>query len=297
MKANRTTVAVSVEFDGIHNWEEAPNFLKNPHQHRFQVKIQIETSPGDNSRSLEFFEVKSALTEAIEVAFPSQDDLGVRQLGGLSTEAISDRIDEALPQDLRGRQRRIGVYEDDTQGSESEYLGQSRESDEAVLFNQVEIESRVSQLASAISADYQDQEDLTVLCLLRGSFIFAADLVRKIDHPQLQVEFVQFSSYEGENRGELELVSYFPNLAGRNVLIVDDISDSGATLQRAVELAWSVGAQTVEAAVLLQRSSPQDLAIAKYFGFVLLGEEFVYGYGLDLDERERNLPFIRTKAS
>jgi len=297
MTTKKTHISVAVDFDGLHHWADAQNFLEHPHQHRFSVRLRVATIAGDNSRSLEFFEVKSSLREAISSAFPDTDSLGVRNLGGLSTEAISDRLHDHLDPILCDRHLWIEVKEDNTQGSETEYPpGQSTVNDD-VLFDTQEIGSRVDQLAKAITADYRHREGLTIVCLLKGGFVFAADLVRKIEHADLEVEFAQFKSYEGEQRGELQLVSPFPSLVGKNVLLVDDISDSGATLQAAIDLSWTAGAETVEAAVLLQRSVPEHLALAKYFGFLLLNEEFLYGYGLDLNEKQRNLPFIRSKAS
>ncbi len=294
MPAHRTYITIQMSFDGIHNWPAAPNFLRHPHQHLFQIRLRVETIPGDNTRALEFFDVKKELEEAIDHAFPEIDSLGIRDLGDLSTEAISDRIHEALPKLLRCRHSWIEVKEDDTQGSESEYLPISTAtSDGGVVLSQEQLQEAIKGLGRQISWDYREAPTLTVVCLLKGAFIFAADLIREIDHPGLEVDFLRLKSYTGKKRGKLKTVGPIPPVKGKHVLLLDDICDSGETLKSAMGLLKRAGAASIRLAVLLRRGNNTVPLTIDYCGAVLEGEEFVSGYGLDVDERERGLPFLR----
>lgn len=294
MSASRTFVSVAVDFDGIHNWENAPHFLKHPHQHQFRVRLKVETIPGDNDRTLEFFEIKAVLRNAIEQAFRTRDSLGIRHLGGHSTESISDLIYNELPVSVKTRHIWIEVNEDETQGSESEYQPISTPpADQAVVLSVGELQAIVQKLGEQISRDYCEVPALTVVCLLKGAFVFAADLIRQIDHPGLEVEFMRPKSYNGTQRGVLKTLGPVPRVKGKHVLLLDDIYDSGETLKRAVELLEHGGAASLRVAVLLRRSRNTVPLNVHYCGFVLENDDFVSGYGLDVDEKERGLPFLR----
>ena len=296
MSATRTFVSVEVAFDGIHNWEGAPHFLRHPHQHRFRVRLKVETIPGDNTRSLEYFELKRVLRKAIDSAFPQMDSLGIRLLGGSSTERAADLTYQCLPSDIRGRRVWIAVAEDETQGSESEYEPESSSTpyDDALPISENRLRARVEELGAEISRDYQAERSLTVVCLLKGALVFVADLIRRIDHSDLTVEFLRVRSYRGTERGELEIVDPVPDVSGAHVLLVDDICDSGATLNRARQQLGEAGAASIRTVALLRRSN--STTRLDYCGFELNGDDFVVGYGLDLDEKQRGLPFVKKAA-
>ena len=292
MCKRKTFIVVSVSFDGLHNWNDANTFLKQPHHHRFHVRLTVETVPGDNSRSLEFFEVKEQLLDAIDKALPERGPFGTRLAAGHSTESLSDLIYEHLPCALKERHINIAVMEDETQGSETVYLP-AVEIEKALPITQDEIRRRVRELGEQITAEYQSIETLTVVCLLKGAFLFAADLVREIEHPALQVEFIRLKSYSGTEQGDLEVIGPVPDVTGKHVLLVEDICDTGNTLDRATSLCQEAGAASVRVAVLLERSYNEIPVKADYCGFKLRERDFVCGYGLDVNERLRNLSEIR----
>jgi len=162
-----------------------------------------------------------------------------------------------------------------------------------VLYQESTILSRLDEMARAITSDYRDKE-LTVVAILNGSFIFVADLLRRVPLP-LQVDCLSVSSYHGtKTTGEVNFrQTQLPNVAGRHVLLLDDILDSGLTLAAVKAKFLTEGdPASVRACVLLRknvaRSSPVD---ADYIGFDI-PDEFVVGYGLDYNERYRNLSYI-----
>lgn len=163
---------------------------------------------------------------------------------------------------------------------------------ERILFDEATIHRRLDELATQISQDYRDRE-LTVIAVLSGSVILVADLLRRIPLP-LKLDFLSVASYHGEvNAGELIFrQASLPNVAGRHVLIVDDILDSGVTLAGIGEKLATVGPSSVRICVLLEKRKTRIRAIEPdYVGFKI-ADEFVVGYGLDYMERYRNLPCI-----
>lgn len=162
-----------------------------------------------------------------------------------------------------------------------------------ILFHESTILSRLDEMAHEITADYRDK-DLTVIAILNGSFIFMADLLRRVPLP-LQVDCLSVSSYHGtKTTGRVNFrQSQMADVRGRHVLILDDILDSGRTLHAIKErFATESGAVSLKSCVLLrkrvERARPVD---ADYAGFDI-PNEFVVGYGLDYNEDYRNLPFI-----
>jgi hypoxanthine phosphoribosyltransferase len=162
-----------------------------------------------------------------------------------------------------------------------------------VLLSHEEIGRRVSELGKSIT-DYYKNEEITVLALANGALVFAADLIRHLKCP-MRLDTFTVASYTGRrSSGKLTLRSK-PKLdvAGRHVLIVDDILDTGLTLGRVKAWVEEQGAASVNICVLLDKQVPQrkfDIA-ADWYGFKI-PDTFVYGYGLDKDELFRNLPFI-----
>jgi hypoxanthine phosphoribosyltransferase len=163
-----------------------------------------------------------------------------------------------------------------------------------IVYSQAEIAQRVADMGRAISAHYPPGEDLLVLGLLKGSFMFLADLVRQIERP-LHVDFLVASSYGSGtvSTGDVRLV-YDPeaDLRGRHVLLVEDIVDSGATINRLVPLLAQREPRSLELCALLhKRIAPPLAREALWVGFDA-PQEFLIGYGLDHSENYRHLPFI-----
>ena len=163
-----------------------------------------------------------------------------------------------------------------------------------ILFHEQTILSRLDELAREITAQYEGQE-LTVIAVLNGSLIFTADLLRRIPLP-LQLDCLSVSSYHGgtESTGVVtfDRIS-LPDVNDRHVLIVDDILDSGRTLQAiCAKLHAEARPKSVRICVLLRKEKPRAAELeAQYVGFDI-GDEFVVGYGLDYAQHYRNLPFV-----
>jgi hypoxanthine phosphoribosyltransferase len=156
------------------------------------------------------------------------------------------------------------------------------------------IAARVEGLAEEIAAAFKGTEKLVVVGLLRGSFVFIADLVREIDLP-IEVDFMEASSYGDTMHSSREvriLKDLRGEIAGRDVLVVEDIVDTGFTLHHVKNLLLSRGPRRLEVCVLLDKPSRREVDIkATWTGFEI-PDEFVVGYGIDYAQRNRNLPFI-----
>lgn len=161
------------------------------------------------------------------------------------------------------------------------------------LLSAEEIAKTVARMGREISDCYAGQP-LTLIGVLSGSVIFLADLMRQITIPH-QIGFVQASSYRGEatEAGRLELdETWLPTIAGRHVLIVDDILDSGQTLAKLQTHLATLNPLQVKSAVLLKkRRTRAHQVTADFIGFEI-EDEFVIGYGLDYDDEYRHLPRI-----
>ncbi|MBN1553968.1 MAG: hypoxanthine phosphoribosyltransferase [Phycisphaerae bacterium] len=163
-----------------------------------------------------------------------------------------------------------------------------------VLVSREQIARRVAELAGEITSVYEGRE-LTIVVVLTGALTFTADLIRRLPLP-LRIEPVAVSSYTGEatrpKKGEFRL-PLPEELRNRDVLIVDDIFDSGQTMAILVESAYGAGARDVKRCVLLRKDRPDlaDRGEVDYFGFDI-PDEFVVGYGLDFNGYYRNLPDI-----
>jgi hypoxanthine phosphoribosyltransferase len=164
---------------------------------------------------------------------------------------------------------------------------------ERILFDEATIHRRLDELAARISEDYRDRE-LTVIAILNGSVILMADLLRRIPLP-LKLDCLSVASYHGGTKTMGELVFRqvsLPDVAGRHVLILDDILDSGVTLATIREKLEEAGPSSVRICVLLVKTKRRVRAVEPdYVGFEI-ADEFVVGYGLDYMEHYRNLPCI-----
>ena len=164
---------------------------------------------------------------------------------------------------------------------------------ERVLFDEGTILHRLDEIAAQITHDYRDRE-LTVIAVLNGSLIFMADLLRRIPLP-LKLDCLSVASYHGGTKSTGEVVFRqvaLPDVQDRHILILDDILDSGLTLNAIRRKLEETNPRSVKICVLLEkkivRAAPGN---ADYIGFEI-GDEFVVGYGLDYMERYRNLPCI-----
>lgn len=162
-----------------------------------------------------------------------------------------------------------------------------------VAFDADEIQARVRELAAEITDSYSPDDRLLVLCLLKGAFLFASDLVRHIALPH-QLDFMVAASYGDamESSGEVT-VRYDPpmDLAGRSVLLVEDIIDTGTTLAALVPRLEEQGAARVDVCALLHKRKPTAVVEARWVGFDA-PNSFLVGYGLDHAEDFRHLPYI-----
>lgn len=164
-----------------------------------------------------------------------------------------------------------------------------------VLISRKEIRARLEALAAEIIRDYAGRQELIVLAVLTGSLLFVADLIRRLPL-RMRLEMVRASSYPGKatRAGALRLdLPDSLNLSGRDVLILDDILDSGQTLAALRDWVRSQAPSNVRTCVLLNKSRPDlpDRMSADYWGFEI-GPEFVVGYGLDYGDLYRNLPDV-----
>jgi hypoxanthine phosphoribosyltransferase len=164
---------------------------------------------------------------------------------------------------------------------------------ERILVTEEELSARISELASQINRDYSGRQPLLV-GVLRGSFVFLADLVRKLDI-YCSVEFMGLSSYGSQtsSSGAVQITRDLPvDIEGRDILIVEDILDSGHTLAYLVELLKTRHPSSIRICVLLDKPSRRKKAVSvDYVGFSI-PDDFVVGYGLDYAELYRNLPYI-----
>ena len=164
---------------------------------------------------------------------------------------------------------------------------------ERMLFDEPAIHRRLDEIAAQISKDYRDRE-LTVIAVLNGSLIFIADLLRRIPLP-LKLDCLSVASYHGKAQTSQEVIFKqvgLPDVADRNILLLDDILDSGHTLAAIREKLKTANPRSIRICVLLSKKKERSRQVdADYVGFEI-EDEFVVGYGLDFMEQYRNLPYI-----
>ena len=164
-----------------------------------------------------------------------------------------------------------------------------------VMLSEADIRARVKEMGAQITRDYPDGE-LTVVCVLRGSFVFMADLVRAIDRT-LTCDFLGLSSYGSatQTSGVVQLTKDLGDaVEGRHVLVVEDIIDTGLTMAYLLENLGTRKPASVKIASLLSKPARRRVDVdIDYLGFTI-EDRFVVGYGLDHDGKYRNLPFIGT---
>jgi len=160
-----------------------------------------------------------------------------------------------------------------------------------VLFSESQIKTRVAALAQEIAKDYKDRR-LVLVSILRGSVFFATDLARLIDL-SLSMDFLSISSYGEDSEGVVRITKDLEeNIAGKDVLVIEDIVDTGFTLKYLLRTLGGRNPKSIEVCTLLDRRARRIIEIdLKYIGFEI-PDKFVVGYGLDYRQRYRNLPYI-----
>ena len=174
-----------------------------------------------------------------------------------------------------------------------------REFLEEILISQEELQKRIAEMGAQISQDYQGNE-LLLICILRGGIMFLTDLMRHITIPHM-IDFMAVSSYgvgvrrsRGQSRITLDINTDIHNM---HVLLVEDIVDSGYTVNAVLELLSARQPQSLKVCALLDKAERREVQVQiDYRGFVI-PDKFVFGYGLDADEYYRNLPFIGVLAA
>jgi hypoxanthine phosphoribosyltransferase len=163
---------------------------------------------------------------------------------------------------------------------------------ESILISDKMLAKRIAELGRAIERDFEGR-DMVVVSLLNGTVMFIGDLIRHLSHP-LRLDFMGVSSYgKGTESGDLVFTKELRlDVKGRDVLLVDDILDTGRTLRRVLEKLCLLGPRRIRTCVLLDKPSRRvEKVTADYIGFTI-PDQFVVGYGLDFAEKYRNLPFV-----
>ncbi len=167
---------------------------------------------------------------------------------------------------------------------------------ERVMVSEEELDKITTKLANQINKDYAgSKKPLIIITILKGSLIFASDLMKKIELP-LELEFMKVSSYGAgtKNSGEIKihLDLMRENLEQYDLLIIEDIVDSGRTLSRLTQLLKNRNASSVKTCTLLDKPSRREVPFEPDYCGQVIEDEFVVGYGLDYNEKYRNLPFV-----
>jgi hypoxanthine phosphoribosyltransferase len=163
-----------------------------------------------------------------------------------------------------------------------------------ILIPAGELQRRVAELGAEISQDFRGQE-LLLICILRGGVMFLTDLIRSIDVP-VAIEFMAVSSYgagKRESSGEVRItLDLNTTITGRSVIIVEDIIDSGRTLASIIDLLSTRHPKSLCVCTLLDKAERREVVVPVHYRGFVIPNKFVFGYGLDIDEYYRNLPFI-----
>jgi hypoxanthine phosphoribosyltransferase len=167
---------------------------------------------------------------------------------------------------------------------------------EEVLIPTMELQERIAQLGKEISDDYRDK-NLHLVCILRGGVLFLADLMRQIDLPHT-IDFMAVSSYGSgarQSTGQVRItLDLKEDIHDRDVLLVEDIVDSGYTIASVLEMLATRHPRSLKVCTLLDKAERREVEVPIHYRGFAIPNKFVFGYGLDLDEYYRNLPFIGT---
>ncbi len=164
-----------------------------------------------------------------------------------------------------------------------------------ILVSPEEIDRLTEKIAEDISRDYKDSRHLLLLCILKGSVVFMGDLMKKVSIP-VEIDFMKVSSYKGgtTTSGKINILLdlHRNDLSDCDIIIVEDIIDSGRTLSYLVEYLKVAGAKSVKTCTLLDKPSRREVEFEPDYCGTEIPDEFVVGYGLDYDEQYRALPYI-----
>jgi hypoxanthine phosphoribosyltransferase len=164
-----------------------------------------------------------------------------------------------------------------------------------ILIDSDRLQERVAELAEEINADYAGETDLLLICILRGALPFLVDLMRKISVPHA-IDCMAVSSYGAgvrDSTGNVKIAfDLQTNIRGRAVILVEDIVDSGHTVSHVLELLDTRGPRSLKVCALLDKVERREVVVPIHYRGFEIPNKFVFGYGLDLDERYRNLPFV-----
>ncbi len=162
------------------------------------------------------------------------------------------------------------------------------------LFTAEQIQKKVKELGEKITSDYEGQ-DFICVGVLKGAFVFFGDLMKNIDSTRVAIDFMKVSSYGSgmQTSGKIKVIDDVKfNAEGKNILIVEDLIDSGLTMKYVKELFLKRGAKSVKLCCLINKSERRETDVTiDYYGFDLKSG-FILGYGMDFDERYRNLPAV-----
>lgn len=163
-----------------------------------------------------------------------------------------------------------------------------------IIVSEDALQQRIAELAAEISRDFQGQ-DLLLVCILRGGIVFLTDLMRKITVPHT-LDFMVVSSYmvgarqsSGQARISLDLLT---DIFNRNVLLIEDIVDSGYTIQAVLDVLGVRKPKSLNVCVLLDKVERREVDVPIHYRGFVIPDKYVFGYGLDVDEFYRNLPFV-----
>ncbi len=163
-----------------------------------------------------------------------------------------------------------------------------------ILIDQETLQNRIRELGEEISRDYQG-EDLLLICILRGGIVFMVDLMRHITVPHA-IDCMALTSYgvgARESSGNIRMtLDLQTNIEGKNVLLVEDIVDSGHTLSHVLEMLRTRKPRSLKVCALLDKDERRQVKVPIHYRGFSIPNKFVFGYGLDLDEHYRNLPFV-----
>lgn len=162
-----------------------------------------------------------------------------------------------------------------------------------ILISQQQIKEKVTELGQILSKEYEGRNPL-VICILKGAFIFMADLVKEITVP-IEMDFMAVSSYGASTKssGEVKIIKDLDNsVDGRDVLIVEDIIDSGLTLSYLVDVLERRNVKSVKIVTLFDKPARRTVNLQADLSGFILPDAFVVGYGLDYAEKYRNLPYV-----
>jgi len=163
------------------------------------------------------------------------------------------------------------------------------------MYTEEQLSARIAELGAQITEDFKDkEEDIIVICILKGSILFMADLCRKIELP-LKMDFMSVSSYGDDfiSSREVKIVKDLDeNIMGKHVIVVEDIIDSGLTLKKIMKMLGNRDPKSISLCTLLNKPARREANIhVEYVGYEI-ADEFVLGYGLDFKQEYRNLPYV-----